>query len=130
LDWTYLFSFPTAHRYDGTIVGWVRLPAFSRRDNAPELAAKSRVVVAVPDFAQRVFENVAQRAALQDAARRDGTAGADDERVPSDEARLIEAGALVIDAAAAARSQLMGNLLAPRQISAHDEVREPPPVAA
>src|SRR2546430_7462107 len=125
LHGAYVFSLPSAHRYDCTVFAGFGFPALALGDDASELAPETRVALAIPHFAKGCLEDVAERTALEDAARRDGPAGANDERVPSDDARLLEAGALAIDAAAAARAQLMLDLLAPREVAASEKMRDP-----
>src|SRR5581483_6106913 len=113
-----------AHCHNRPVRGGVRRPALARGDDAPELAPESRIRFAIPHIAQRCLEDVAERAPLQDAARCDRTAGAHDERVPSDDARLIESRALAIDAAKTPRRELMPDLLPPGEIAPRDEMRQ------
>src|SRR5437764_656345 len=89
LHGAYVFSLPSAHRHDSTVFAGFRFPALALGDDASELAPETRVALAIPYFAKRCLEDVPERTALKDAARRDRTARAHHERVPSDDAGLI-----------------------------------------
>src|ERR1700737_1210602 len=113
LDRTNRAAFTCAHVDHRAIGRRVTLPFRSSLHDSGKLAAELSVVLAVPDLAQRICEDVPQRTALQDAAGSDRSAGANHQRVPSDHAGLIEPGALFLGPAIPADLELMPDFLAP-----------------
>src|SRR5204863_8825512 len=121
LDRADLAAFSAAHADHGAIRGRIVLPLRAALHDVRELAPELRVTLAVPDLAQRALENITERTALQDAARRDGTAGPNHHRMPSDEARLFESRRFLLDASRNRDFSSVRQLVAPRDIASRDE---------
>src|SRR5437762_9243999 len=97
LDRTDLRALPAAHRHHRLVLRGVVRPRRALVDDPGELAAEAGVLLAEPDLPQRLLEDIAERAGLQDATRRDHPGRTHDQRVPADQARLVEAGDLAVD---------------------------------
>jgi hypothetical protein len=88
----------SAHGHDRAVTGGIERPVVAGFHDAGELGAELLVPGAEPDVAERLFVDVAERRALEDATGRNHPAGAHEHGVPADDARLVESGGFAIDA--------------------------------
>src|SRR5256885_13958804 len=123
LDRADLRALPAAHRHDRLVARGVVRPRAALVDDPRQLAAEARVLLAEPHLPQRLLEDVAEGTRLQDAARRDHAGRAHDQRMPADQARLVEAGDLAGGLLPPGPAAGGGGPLHYRDVAARDGVR-------